>query len=441
MRPAGLAAFEARTPSETAIYSYERPVATLSEAETARFRADAAAWADWERRPPSYRRAVTHWVTSAEARRDPPPAVRGAARRLGGGAARQADARGAERCGLRSPGRWSGPSRTSLRSDLGDAFDPRAAHAIVEAGLHRLCVPASAGGLGASMGEAAEVLLAIGALDGATALGFAMQVHVTGALRDAPSAPAWPRSPSSGRSSTPSSRRRARQQRLDRGGRRFAGPWRDPRHDRGDSGRSARRGGLAPDRREDVDHLAPEPDPCVRDRATRDRGDAAPAARDGRPRWGRSWSISRRPASSAEKGSRRWACADRRRAGCVLEDAPASLVAHRPAGSPDPRGAAPGAWFAMAVAATYLGVGEGARADVVRWAVDRRPGDGRTAVAELPTVQLRLGRLDAALRAARIVVLDAAGAGTGLGLRGTRPAPARPPPTSRSPSSSRPRPP
>ena len=66
MRPAGLAAFEARTPARTGIYSYERPVATLSEAETARFRADTAAWADWQRRPPSYRKAVTHWVTSAK---------------------------------------------------------------------------------------------------------------------------------------------------------------------------------------------------------------------------------------------------------------------------------------------------------------------------------------------------------------------------------------
>jgi len=51
-------------------------------------------------------------------------------------------------------------------------------------------------------------------------------------------------------------------------------------------------------------------------------------------------------------------------------------------------------------------VGEGARTAVVRWAIDRRPGDGSTAVADLPTVQVRLGRLDAALRAARIVVLD-----------------------------------
>jgi alkylation response protein AidB-like acyl-CoA dehydrogenase len=53
-------------------------------------------------------------------------------------------------------------------------------------------------------------------------------------------------------------------------------------------------------------------------------------------------------------------------------------------------------------------VGEGARQEVARWALDRRPGDGATAVADLPTVQVRLGRLDAALRAARIVLLDVA---------------------------------
>ena len=68
--------------------------------------------------------------------------------------------------------------------ELGDAFEPRAAAAIVGAGLHRLCVPIEAGGLGASMAEAAEVLMALGAVDGSTALGFAMQVHVTGAMRD-----------------------------------------------------------------------------------------------------------------------------------------------------------------------------------------------------------------------------------------------------------------
>ena len=43
---------------------------------------------------------------------------------------------------------------------------------------------------------------------------------------------------------------------------------------------------------------------------------------------------------------------------------------------------------------------------MARWALERRPGDGSTAVAEIPTVQLRLGRLDAALRVGRTVLLD-----------------------------------
>jgi alkylation response protein AidB-like acyl-CoA dehydrogenase len=92
----------------------------------------------------------------------------------------------------------------------------------------------------------------------------------------------------------------------------------------------------------------------------------------------------------------------------VLTNAPAELVGRRPASEPDPRGPAPQAWFGIAIAATYLGIGEGARDDVVRWAKDRRPGDGSTAVASIPSVQLRLGRVDAELRAARIVVLDTA---------------------------------
>ena len=66
MRPMGLAAFEARSEAKTGVYSYERPDGAFSPDETARFRADAAAWADWERRSPSYRKTVTHWVTAAK---------------------------------------------------------------------------------------------------------------------------------------------------------------------------------------------------------------------------------------------------------------------------------------------------------------------------------------------------------------------------------------
>jgi len=66
MRPAGIAAFEARSEANTAIYSYERGEAVFTPDEEARFRAETAAWRDWQARPPSYRRAVTHWVTSAK---------------------------------------------------------------------------------------------------------------------------------------------------------------------------------------------------------------------------------------------------------------------------------------------------------------------------------------------------------------------------------------
>lgn len=66
MRPAGLAAFDERTPERTAIYSYERATAALSDEEVDRLRSNEAAWADWEARPPSYRKAATHWVVSAK---------------------------------------------------------------------------------------------------------------------------------------------------------------------------------------------------------------------------------------------------------------------------------------------------------------------------------------------------------------------------------------
>jgi uncharacterized protein YdeI (YjbR/CyaY-like superfamily) len=66
MRPAGLAAFQARTPQRTGIYSFEQPEAAFTDGELAALQANEAAWAEWQRRPPSYRRTVTFWVTSAK---------------------------------------------------------------------------------------------------------------------------------------------------------------------------------------------------------------------------------------------------------------------------------------------------------------------------------------------------------------------------------------
>ena len=66
MRPTGLAAYEARDPGRTAIYSYEREAAALTDEEVGRLRANAAAAADWDRRPPSYKRAILYWIVSAK---------------------------------------------------------------------------------------------------------------------------------------------------------------------------------------------------------------------------------------------------------------------------------------------------------------------------------------------------------------------------------------
>jgi alkylation response protein AidB-like acyl-CoA dehydrogenase len=277
--------------------------------------------------------------------------------------------------------------------ELGDAFEPRAAAALVRAGLHHLCVPASAGGLEASMVDAAEVLMALGAVDGSTALGFAMQVHVTGAMRDATSFP------------------EAIRERLYRAIVVDGALLNNAATEEGGGSpaRGAIPGTIAAADPDGAWRLTGEktwttwlPNLAHAFVTARIAGDGPTAevgtflvdlATDG---------IERR--EGFEALGMRGSASGR----LVLANAPAELVGRRAATARDPRGAAPGAWFALAIAATYLGVGEGARTDVARWALDRRPGDGSTAVADIPSVQLRLGRLDAELRAARIVVLSAA---------------------------------
>jgi uncharacterized protein YdeI (YjbR/CyaY-like superfamily) len=66
MLPAGMAAFERRDEAKSAIYAYERPHATFEPNDEAAFRADVAAWAWFEARPPSYRRTAIYWVVSAK---------------------------------------------------------------------------------------------------------------------------------------------------------------------------------------------------------------------------------------------------------------------------------------------------------------------------------------------------------------------------------------
>jgi uncharacterized protein YdeI (YjbR/CyaY-like superfamily) len=67
MRPAGEAAFEARRADRTAIYSFEQPHdPELSAEEEGRFRANAAAWAWFSAKAPSFRKQALHWVISAK---------------------------------------------------------------------------------------------------------------------------------------------------------------------------------------------------------------------------------------------------------------------------------------------------------------------------------------------------------------------------------------
>ena len=66
MTPAGLAAFERRSEDRSRTYSYERANAQLDPEFVEEFRAKKKAWAFFEGRPPSYKRAVIWWVMSAK---------------------------------------------------------------------------------------------------------------------------------------------------------------------------------------------------------------------------------------------------------------------------------------------------------------------------------------------------------------------------------------
>ena len=66
MRPAGRAAFERRKDAKTGVYSFESESAELPAAYEERLRANEAAAAYFDRKPPWYRRTAAHWVTSAK---------------------------------------------------------------------------------------------------------------------------------------------------------------------------------------------------------------------------------------------------------------------------------------------------------------------------------------------------------------------------------------
>ena len=65
MTEAGVRAYE-ENKHRSGVYAYENAQAALTKAETDLFRKNRAAWADWEKRPPGYRRVVLHWIASAK---------------------------------------------------------------------------------------------------------------------------------------------------------------------------------------------------------------------------------------------------------------------------------------------------------------------------------------------------------------------------------------
>jgi uncharacterized protein YdeI (YjbR/CyaY-like superfamily) len=66
MKPAGLAAFEARHTKKTGIYAYENRPTELDEAFAKTFRRDKAAWAFFQAQPPGYRKLANWWIASAK---------------------------------------------------------------------------------------------------------------------------------------------------------------------------------------------------------------------------------------------------------------------------------------------------------------------------------------------------------------------------------------
>ena len=66
MRPAGRAAFEARTENRSGIYAYEQRSATLPEPYARTMKQHKAAWGFFQAQPPSYGKLMGWWVVSAK---------------------------------------------------------------------------------------------------------------------------------------------------------------------------------------------------------------------------------------------------------------------------------------------------------------------------------------------------------------------------------------
>ncbi|HKI78866.1 MAG TPA: YdeI/OmpD-associated family protein [Ignavibacteriaceae bacterium] len=66
MKPAGLAAFNKREEKNSKIYSFEQKEVKFSKEFLKLFKINKIAWEGFQKQPPYYRKAVTHWVMSAK---------------------------------------------------------------------------------------------------------------------------------------------------------------------------------------------------------------------------------------------------------------------------------------------------------------------------------------------------------------------------------------
>lgn len=67
MTEAGAQAYARRTEARSVVYAYEQAdTAELSAAERRAFQRERAAWRFFEASPPSYRKVILHWVTTAK---------------------------------------------------------------------------------------------------------------------------------------------------------------------------------------------------------------------------------------------------------------------------------------------------------------------------------------------------------------------------------------
>jgi uncharacterized protein YdeI (YjbR/CyaY-like superfamily) len=66
MRPAGLAAFEARRENKSGIYAYEQRTAIIPEPYLGKLRKNKAAFEFFEAQPAGYRKQMSWWVVSAK---------------------------------------------------------------------------------------------------------------------------------------------------------------------------------------------------------------------------------------------------------------------------------------------------------------------------------------------------------------------------------------